>query len=445
MIEHRNLVNYLLNNKTSYINEQMDGSGSFVHLSYTFDASLTAMFMPLLSGKSVVIGSKHGLEVFEDTNLVKYAPYDLIKLTPSHLELLRSTVPNNNSGGWLTKKLVIGGEALHLSQFNYLVEKGVDVEVINEYGPTEATVGCSTYSFRTLEDNENLKNNVPIGKPIDNTQLYIVNDQNELLPLGVVGELCIGGAGVARGYLNRDELTAEKFIQNPFDNQAGSAIYKTGDLARWKTDGNIEYLGRKDDQVKVNGYRIELGEIESTLQQCDLVSQAVVLAKEDTRGSKRLIGYIVAKTEFNREAITDFLKSKLPDYMVPTMWVAMESLPLTINGKIDRKALPDPEAGELSTKQYVAPRNEIEEKLVAIWQELLEIDKIGIHDDFFDLGGHSLLAIRLVSYIERNLLVSIPLNVLFQFTTISDISKYLEIQASTNDKENKTKFELVEI
>ena len=445
MIEHTSIVNYLLNSKCKYIGEKEGGSGSFINLSYTFDASLTAMFMPLLSGKSIILGSKQALDVFEDSNLQKYAPYDFIKITPSHLELLRSTVEEIN-GNWLTKKLVIGGEALHPGQFDYLVENGVDIEIINEYGPTEATVGCSTYSFQTLDDNEKLNNNISIGKPIDNVQIYILNDQNGLMPIGVLGELCIGGAGVARGYLNSPGLTAEKFIQNPFSKVPGARIYKTGDLARWQSDGNIEYLGRKDDQVKINGYRIELGEIENVLQQCELVHQAVVLAKEDKIGTKRLVGYIVPKKEFNRAGILDFLRSKLPEYMLPSMMVELQNFPLTINGKINRAALTDPDTIELSDKEYKAPQNDVEKKLVAIWQELLDIEKIGIHDDFFELGGHSLLAIRLSSYIERSLLVAIPLNVLFEFTTISALSKYLRIQESINDEgENKTLFKLIDV
>ncbi|MEJ7675704.1 MAG: non-ribosomal peptide synthetase [Chitinophagaceae bacterium] len=369
----------------------------------------------------------------------------LLRLRLLHLELLQPTLKNINKD-WLTKKLVIGGEALHFSQFSYLLERGIDVEIINEYGPTEATVGCSTYVFKTSGDNEGLINNIPIGKPIDNMQLYIVDESNSLLPVGVVGEMCIGGAGLARGYLNLADLTAEKFIQNPFSNEPGSKIYKTGDLCRWQPDGNIEYLGRKDDQVKIRGYRIELAEIESILQQCDLVNQAVVLVKEDKEGNKKLIGYVVPKNEFHKEGLTDFLKSKLPKYMLPSMWVELQSLPLTTNGKIDKKALPDPNGGELSGKEYIAPRNELEEKFVVIWQELLEIDKVGIHDDFFDLGGHSLLALRLSSQIERNLLISIPLNVLFQFTTISDLSRYVGIQTNSNDNNrNKTAFKLVDV
>ncbi|MEP7252799.1 MAG: amino acid adenylation domain-containing protein [Ginsengibacter sp.] len=267
-----------------------------MHLSCTFDASLTAMFMPLLSGKSIIIGSKHGVEVFEDSNLQKYAPYDFLKITPAHLELLQPVI-RDGEGALLTERLVIGGEALRLSHFSYYIDKGIDVEIINEYGPTEATVGCITYSFWTLKDQEKIKNEISIGKPIDNAQIYILGKNNELVPAGIDGEICVGGVGVARGYLNRDELTAEKFIKNPFQKEEGARIYKTGDLGRWLVDGNIEYAGRKDDQVKIRGYRIELGEIESNVLQSGMVSQAMVVAREDKEGNKKLTGYVVPTPE----------------------------------------------------------------------------------------------------------------------------------------------------
>jgi amino acid adenylation domain-containing protein len=417
MIEHQSLVNYLSNSKTSYINESGVNSGSFIHLSYTFDASLTGLFMPLLSGKYIVLGSGDSLEVFTDRNLEKYAPYDFIKITPSHLGLLPTTF-KSAGGSWLTGKLVIGGEALRLSQFDPLINSGINAEIINEYGPTEATVGCSTYSFYTLGEHEFTQNEVPIGKPIANAQIYILSNNKELSPIGVAGELYIGGDGLARGYLNRPELTAEKFIKDQFSQEPGARLYKTGDLGRWLPDGNIEYMGRIDDQVKIRGYRIELGEIESVLNGCEHVSQAVVLAKEDSSGNKRLIGYVVPKEEFNKQDIEDYLNTKLPEYMVPAQWVELESIPLTPNGKVDRKALPDPELAD-RTDEYAAPQNETEEKLAEIWQEMLEVDRVGIHDDFFDIGGHSLLAISLVSIIRKVFGLELPINDVFDYPTVS--------------------------
>ncbi|HEY8783514.1 MAG TPA: amino acid adenylation domain-containing protein, partial [Mucilaginibacter sp.] len=299
MVGHISLLNYLLNSKTGYINGDEALSGSFIHLSCTFDASLTAMFMPILSGKSIVLSSKNAAEVFEDVNLWKYAPYDFIKITPAHLELIHSKL-RDTDGKMLTAKLVIGGEALHASHFSNLIEDGIDIEIINEYGPTEATVGCSTYSFYPVTDKEKITKGISIGKPIDNTQIYILDGASELVAIGVGGEICIAGAGLSQGYLNLAELTAERFVNNPFSKQEGARLYKTGDMGRWLPDGNIEYLGRKDDQVKVRGYRIELGEIENAINGSDQVNRAVVLAKEDSRNDKRLLSYYVPDWQFVR-------------------------------------------------------------------------------------------------------------------------------------------------
>ena len=257
--------------------------------------------------------------------------------------------------------MLIGGEAIKESIKDYLARIG---DLWNVYGPTETTIWSAMKKLATDEK-------VSIGKPIANTQIYILHGDNGLNPIGVTGEICIGGDGLARGYLNREELTAERFITDPFSNEAGARLYKTGDLGRWLPDGNIEWLGRLDDQVKVRGYRIELGEIDSVIMQSDLVRQAVVLAKKDKSGNSRLVGYVVAQGTFDKQAVQSYLGSKLPEYMVPALWVELESIPLTPNGKIDRKALPDPELTDIAT-EYVAPRNGTEQALTEIWQELLE-------------------------------------------------------------------------
>src|SRR5205085_6483989 len=231
----------------------------------------------------------------------------------------------NEFGQSLTKRLVIGGEALLANHLDYLINNNISMEIINEYGPTEATVGCTTYSFHT-SDQLVLKQDVSIGKPIDNSDIYIVDKRERLVPLGVPGELWIGGAGLAKGYLNRPELTAERFIKDPFKTTENSRVYKTGDLAKWLPDGNLKYLGRIDDQVKVRGYRIELGEVENALLQNGLFDQVVVLAKEDKEGSKRLAAYIVTDESFNKEECIANLKGKLPEYMIPTVWQRVEKI-----------------------------------------------------------------------------------------------------------------------
>ncbi|UOE51897.1 amino acid adenylation domain-containing protein [Mucilaginibacter sp. SMC90] len=395
MVEHGNLINYLVNNKTQYISGSNNQSGTFIHLSYTFDASVTGLFMPLISGRSIIIASTKYDNVFEDANLLKYAPYEFIKITPAHISLLKeaTSIQDRNN---LADRLVIGGEALRLNHFDGYHTGGCNTEVINEYGPTEATVGCSVYSFNLSDNLETIPSGIPIGKPISNTTLYILNEQGDQQPIGVKGELYIGGEGVARGYLNNADLTAQKFIKDPI-NKSGR-LYRTGDTARWLADGNLEYLGRADDQVKVRGYRIEPGEIENVLLQNPEVTQAVVLARPDNQGAKRLTAYVVMnENAYNKQQLQQYLQERLPEYMVPRLWVRMESLPLTVSGKIDKKALPEAEISGVISDTYVSPRNQTEEQLIQIWQELLNLDRIGIYDNFFELGGDSILTIQVVS------------------------------------------------
>jgi acyl carrier protein len=278
---------------------------------------------------------------------------------------------------------------------------------------------------------------IPIGRPIANTEVYLLDSQLSPVPIGVSGELYIGGDGLARGYLNRPELTAEKFIAHPFTKERGARLYKTGDVARYLPDGNIEFLGRMDHQVKVRGYRIEVGEIESALGQHPAVRDAVVLAREDTLGDpsaslmtgKRLVAYVVPRREPAPivSGLNSFLKEKLPQYMIPSAFVFVDIMPLTPNGKIDRKALPAPdqsrpEMGEL----YVAPRTPVEEMIAEIWAQVLKLDTIGVHDNFFELGGHSLLAAQVVSRIREALQADLPLRVLFEKPTVASLSDYVE-------------------
>jgi len=292
------------------------------------------------------------------------------------------------------------------------------IEVRNLYGPTETTTYSSV--FRLYKDKPIL-----IGRPISNTYIYILNNNQQLVPVGSPGEICIGGAGLARGYLNQTELTSQKFVKNPFDQTYTTKIYKTGDLGRWLPDGNIEYLGRLDDQVKIRGYRIELGEIETVLQQSKQFSQAVVLAKEDKEGIKRLVSYVVPFDDFDKEQTISFLKSKLPEHMIPALWVEMSFLPLTPNGKIDKKALPEPDINELLNNQYVAPRNESEQRLAEIWQKVLAMKRIGIHDSFFELGGDSILATTVASIMTRDLDLEIVVKDLLFYPTIAELGKFV--------------------
>ena len=282
---------------------------------------------------------------------------------------------------------------------------------------------------------------VPIGRPINNTQLYILDKHLNLVPKGVAGELHIAGDGLARGYLNQPTLTKEKFIDNPFNK--GTRLYKTGDLVRYLEDGNIEYIGRIDDQVKIRGFRIELGEIEQQLLKVEEIKESVVLAKEEENGNKSLVAYI--STEENQEIESSSIKSTLsqhlPEYMIPVAYKTIESMPLTPNGKVDKKALVKLEVEIQSSKEYVAPRNETEEKLAKIFQEVLNVEKVGIYDNFFELGGHSLLATQLVSRIRNELEIELPLKELFQTPTIENLCLYLQEDA---EKSTLAKIPLVE-
>ncbi|TRU41490.1 MAG: amino acid adenylation domain-containing protein, partial [Microcystis aeruginosa Ma_QC_Ca_00000000_S207] len=325
------------------------------------------------------------------------------------------------------RTILTGGDKLNQYPSNF-----IPFQVVNNYGPTENTVVTTSGVVISGEKNNSLS--PAIGRPIFNTQIYILDSNLQPVPVGIPGEIHISGAGLARGYLNRPELTQEKFIPNPFSNSPDSRLYKTGDLARYLPDGNLEYLGRIDNQVKIRGFRIELGEIETILSQHSAVKTAIVIAREDETNQKRLVAYIVpqaegisAQQEQNFIAVTElrqFLKAKLPEYMIPSAFVILESLPLTPNGKIDRRALPAPEFQ--SQEQYVAPRNPIEEILSSIWVKVLKVAQVGIHDNFFELGGHSLLATQLISRIREAFQVEMPLRELFVAPTIAELAQEIK-------------------
>ncbi|WP_408032020.1 amino acid adenylation domain-containing protein, partial [Tenacibaculum xiamenense] len=403
LIEHRSIINTILSQIEIF--SITPESHCLQFASQSFDASISEIFTVLLKGATLyTIEEDKKSDVLFFKEYIKNNAITIATLPPAFLQLLEV----EDLQGFTT--LVTAGEAIPLTLAKTFAES---YNYINAYGPTETSICATTFKG-------DIGDLVPIGKPIDNTQVYILNEANELLPVGVVGELCVGGRGVARGYLNRAELTAEKFIDNPF--KEGERIYKTGDLARWLPDGNIEFLGRKDDQVKIRGYRIELGEIENALASLSSVNQGCVLATADSNGNKRLVGYVVPKETFNKETIQQELKEILPEYMVPTLWISLDEMPVTSSGKIARKSLPTPKDSLLSTKEYVAPRNEIEEQLVAIWQEILGVEQIGVYDDFFELGGHSLLVVQLITRLQ-NIGFSIAVKDIFSKPTIAAISK----------------------
>ncbi|MHC5771958.1 MAG: amino acid adenylation domain-containing protein, partial [Nostoc sp.] len=319
------------------------------------------------------------------------------------------------------RQLLIGGEALSVAHVQKALEALHQIQIINGYGPTESTTFSCCHPIpgqleMTIES-------ISIGRPIANTQIYILDEYLQPVPVGVPGELHIGGAGLARGYLYRPELTASKFIKNPFDNSKSKRLYKTGDLARYLLDGNIEYLGRIDNQVKLRGYRIELGEIESVLETHPQVERAVVIAREEIPGNKYLVAYIVAQeNSLTSSQLRELTQKKLPEYMVPSVFILLSTFPLTPNGKVDRKALPAPNGEWEREGKYVAPRTAIEQQLTKIWSEVLNVYPVGITDNFFEIGGHSLLAVRLMAQIQKHFQQNLPLATLFQSSTIEQLA-----------------------
>jgi len=313
----------------------------------------------------------------------------------------------------------VGGEALSMGAVRFLQNLNPEMAIYNEYGPTEATVGCVVKRLEATEER------VLIGRPIANSRVYILNEKLMPTPIGVPGELYISGAGISRGYLNSDALTAERFVPDPF--LVGERMYRSGDLARWLPDGNIECFGRVDEQVKLRGIRIEPGEIETVLCERAGVQESVVSCREDTPGDQRLVAYVVTSEDaVDADALREWTRDRLPSYMVPSAWVFMNAIPLTSNGKFDRKALPAPEGERQVRGEYVAPRGEVEEQLAQIWREVLGSDRVGADDDFFALGGHSLLVMQVVNRVRQALGVELALMSLFECPTVAMLAERIE-------------------
>jgi thioesterase domain-containing protein/acyl carrier protein len=323
--------------------------------------------------------------------------------------------------------VLFGGEAVEPRWVREVMVEGGPERLLHVYGPTETTTYATWYHVQQVEEGAAT---IPIGRPIANTEAYVLDGRMQPVPIGVPGELYIGGPGLARGYLGRPELTAEKFVANPFSDEVGARLYKTGDLVRYLADGNLVYLGRIDHQVKLRGFRIELGEIESTLRRHAGVRESVVLLREDAPEQKRLTAYVVPAGPSRPSAreLRAFLRKVLPDYMVPSAFVLLDKLPLTPNGKVDRRALPAPEQDALSEERedaYVAPRDELEERLAGIWKEALGVERVGIHDDFFELGGYSLAAVSVIAQIEKVVGRRLPVPIMFQVSTVAQLAEVL--------------------
>jgi acyl-coenzyme A synthetase/AMP-(fatty) acid ligase/acyl carrier protein len=419
-VRHRGIVRLLFG--VDYA--EFDGGKTLLHLApISFDAATFELWAALLHGGKCVLFPGKVPSPAELGKVLKKNYIDTLWLTASLFNMVIDEEPEALSE---IKQLLIGGEALSVSHVRKGLDLLPDVQIINGYGPTESTTFTCCYRIPRPIDDHLLS--IPIGKPIGNTQVYILDSYLNPVPMGVTGEIYIGGDGLARGYLNRPELTAERFIYHSFDGQVEQRLYKTGDLARYLADGNIEFLGRIDDQVKIGGYRIELGEIETVLRSHPGVRQCAVTVREDRPDDKRLIGYVVMQpdAQLKIDDLRGFLKQKLPAYMIPSVLVQLDELPLLPNRKVHRKALPAPDGSrpELDNS-YVPPRTSIEQTLVDIWREILRLEKVGIHDNFFDLGGHSLLATKIISRVRDALKIDLPLRTLFETPTIQGLAQNL--------------------
>ncbi|HKV12832.1 MAG TPA: amino acid adenylation domain-containing protein, partial [Thermoanaerobaculia bacterium] len=422
LVPHRGVVNYLAWALGAY--PVAEGTGAPLHSSIAFDLTVTSLFVPLLSGRRVrMVKAAAHVEALAAA-LREEGGFSLVKLTPGHLRVLGQQLSPAEAAG-ASRALILGGEALAADDVAFWQREAPETRIFNEYGPTETVVGCCLYECGTSPWEGS---SIPIGRPIANTRVYVLDRHLRPVPYGVPGELYVGGAGVTRGYLGRPDLSAGRFVPDPFAAEPGARLYRTGDLARHLPDGQLDFLGRADDQVKIRGYRIELGEIEALLRQHPAFAEAVVVARQDELGGQRLVAYLVP-AEGEGQAVPGFrelrafLAETLPEYMVPSAFVTLAELPLTPNGKVDRRALPEPgEAG--GSGAHVAPRTEVEEILAGIWSQVLGVESPGIDDDYFALGGDSIRSIQVVSLAkERNLVFS--LDQAFRHRTLRSLAREL--------------------
>jgi len=430
MIQHGALANYLDWGTKQYLTENTLENYDFgLYTSLSFDLTVTSLFLPILNGGTLRIYDQGDIS----QTLTSYfnSGISCIKLTPAHITLLKELNIEKSA----VAVAVVGGDALLPHHVETLRNINPNMKIFNEYGPTEATVGCMIFEVDS-------KDEITIGKAIQNTEIFVLNRNNQLVPNGVSGEICVGGAGLAKGYLNREELTAEKFIPHPF--VKGERLYRTGDVGTWLADGNLAYLGRQDDQVKIRGYRIELGEIEQQLLNKASIQEAVVLTHTLENGEKQLVAYLVFEgKEDTAISIRKFLGESLPAYMIPAHFVPVDRMPLTVNGKINKEELLNLKDIKLDGgSEYVAPQNETEEQVAKIWEKDLDIDTISVRDDYFHIGGDSIKMIRCISSINREFDIEIPVATFYENPTIEGVAAYITEVASTGQSANTVRAEV---
>jgi amino acid adenylation domain-containing protein len=422
MIEHAGMLNHLFA-KVNDLGMNADTIVAFT-AAFTFDISVWQMFSALLCG---------GYTIIYPTDTI-LAPGTLMQAVEKHKVTILEVVPSYLSAILATVKgvalqhlqyLLVTGETVPqqlLAEWFRHRDYGT-IPVVNAYGPTEASDDITHhFMYETPEHS-----NVPLGKPIQNMHIHILDTSLQLCPMGVAGEICVSGIGVGRGYLNRAELTAEKFVKDPYSENGPVPMYRTGDLGKWLPDGTIVHLGRIDDQVKIRGYRIELGEIERVIEKSRMIKQVVVITKADHHHQQQLVGYVVGQENFDKDELLGYLKTKLPEYMIPMQWVVLPEMPLSANGKINRKALPESDMAPVSKDMYVAPTNQLEERLAAICTKLLEAERVSIYDNLFEIGMHSLLIMRLAATVHEEFGMQVSVRTFFQLTTIAALAKYIAI------------------
>jgi acyl-coenzyme A synthetase/AMP-(fatty) acid ligase/acyl carrier protein len=416
MVSHASVCNHLFWRQQNIALREQDCQ--LQKASFSFDVSVWEIFEPLVTGARLVLArsdQQHDSAYIAD--LICRHQVTAVSFVPS---LLRGFLQEPKVEACTTLRRVnVGGEVLSVELQEQFFSR-LNATLYFGYGPTEATIAVICWTCRPGY----AEGVIPIGRPISNTEVYILDEHLQPVPVGVPGELHIGGDCLARDYWNRPELSAEKFIPNPFTRRPGTRLYKTGDLARYRADGNIEFLGRRDQQVKLRGMRIELGEIEATLAEHPGVHQTAVILREDAPDDKRLVAYVVptADRALSSDELRTDLRSRLPGYMIPSAFVILPGLPLTPTGKLDRNALPIPSSDQDAEKCYVAPATTIEKQIAEIWEQVLGCERISIHDSFFDLGGHSLLAGQVVSRISKVFQVELPMRTLFDFTTVAELA-----------------------
>ena len=398
------------------------------------DLGNTAVFPALCSGGTLVLVSPAAAaDAAAAAAYLLANPIDVLKITPSHLNALVARA--EEAANVLPKRwLILGGEALSWDIVAHVRELG-DCRILNHYGPTETTVGSCVFSVDDAPDGTSTAT-VPIGSPIANTACYVLDEDGKCVPEGVVGELLVAGAGVARGYVGRPDLTEERFLPDPFS--GGGRMYATGDLVRRLPDGTLEFLGRSDDQVKIRGFRVEPAEVEAALRTSVVIEEAAVIASEDARGEPRLVAYVVSEGAVTTEELRKHLADLVPEFMIPSSFTVLDSLPRTASGKVDRLSLPAPDSivDTSSAAVYVAPRTPLEEAVAAIWADVLDLERVGVEDDFFALGGHSLLATQIVAQIRTDFSINLPLHALFSSPTVETLSQQI-VELMNPDQETE--------